>query len=192
MILMILRHVTGRIRHNWPQVAITVRGDGHYGTPEVMDLLEQRGCFYVLGLPGNKALQPIAHPWCDDVATRRAQGGKHKVRRFFQTPYGAGSWSKARKVIARVEATVLGSDVRFIVTNLSGRAKHLYEKIYLRARQNGKPDQGAQALHQIRPHLLPSLAGQPVQAVLAHRSVLVAPGITGSCAKTIAVQASHF
>ncbi len=33
----ILRHVIGRIRRNWPRVEITVRGDGHYGTPEVME-----------------------------------------------------------------------------------------------------------------------------------------------------------
>jgi len=33
-------------------------------------------------------------------------------------------------VIARVEATQQGSDVRYIVTNLTGRGKHLYEKIY--------------------------------------------------------------
>jgi hypothetical protein len=33
-------------------------------------------------------------------------------------------------VIARVEATEQGSDVRYIVTNLTGRGKHLYEKIY--------------------------------------------------------------
>ena len=34
------------------------------------------------------------------------------------------------KVIARIEATDLGTDARFIVTNLSGRGKTLYEKIY--------------------------------------------------------------
>ena len=33
-------------------------------------------------------------------------------------------------MIARVEATQQGSDVRYIVTNLTGRGKHLYEKIY--------------------------------------------------------------
>jgi hypothetical protein len=126
----VLRHVIRRIRSNWPRVGITVRGDGHYGTPEVMELLEQTGCTYILGLPGNKTLKQISHPWCDDVATRRAVGKKNKVRRFFQTRYGAKSWSKERKVIARVEATEQGSDVRYIVTNLTGRGKHLYEKIY--------------------------------------------------------------
>ncbi len=126
----VLRHVIARIRRNWPRVVITVRGDGHYGTPEVMDLLEQHGCFYSLGLPGNNRLKTLSHPWCEDVAMRRALGKKQKVRRFFQTRYKAGSWSRNRKVIARVEATQQGSDVRYIVTNLAGRAKHLYEKVY--------------------------------------------------------------
>ena len=40
----ILRHVIRRVRRNWPRIKITVRGDGHYGTPEVMDLLERSGC----------------------------------------------------------------------------------------------------------------------------------------------------
>ncbi len=126
----ILRHVLRRIRTNWPRVTITVRGDGHYGTPEVMDLLESMDCFYILGLPGNARLKEIARPWCEDAATRRATTGKDKVRRFFQTSYAAKSWSRPRCVIARVEATAMGADVRFIVTNLTGRAKHLYEKVY--------------------------------------------------------------
>jgi len=126
----ILKHVIRRIRHNWPRVQITVRGDGHYGTPEVMDLLEDQGCGYIFGLAGNARLSKIAQPWREDAAVRRAFSGKDKVRRFFQTGYQAKSWSRQRKVIARVEATSKGADVRFIVTNLNGTAKILYEKIY--------------------------------------------------------------
>lgn len=126
----VLRHVIRRIRANWLRVAITVRGDGHYGTPEVMDFLEGTGCSYILGLPGNARLKEIAHPWCEDAATRRAIGGKGKVRRFQTTFWAAKSWSRERRVIARVEATALGADVRFVVTNLEGRSKHLYEKVY--------------------------------------------------------------
>jgi hypothetical protein len=126
----ILKHVIRRIQHNWPRVEITVRGDGHYGTPEVMDLLEDRGCGYIFGLAGNTRLSKIAQPWCEDAAVRRAFSGKDKLRRFFQTGYQAKSWSRQRKAIARVEATSKGADVRFIVTNLPGTAKVLYEKIY--------------------------------------------------------------
>lgn len=126
----ILRHVIRRIRHHWPRVGIAVRGDGHYGTPEVMDLLEDQGCGFILGLPGNARLSEIGQPWCEDAAVRRVQSRKDKVRRFFQTGYRAKSWSRERKVIARVEATARGTDIRFVVTNLPGRARLLYEKVY--------------------------------------------------------------
>lgn len=127
----VLRHVVRQIRAHWPRVAITIRGDAHYGTPEVMNVLEDMDCLYIFGLSGNKRLGKISAPWQDDAATRRALGGKEKVRRFFQMNYSAKSWRRDRRVIARVEATTLGSDVRFIVTNIPGsKAKHLYEKVY--------------------------------------------------------------
>jgi hypothetical protein len=126
----ILRHVIRRIRSNWPRVEIAVRGDGHYGTPEVMDFLEEQGCGYIFALPTNARLKRLGQPWCEDVAVRRVQSGKDKLRRFFQTGYQAKSWSHERRVIARVEASPKGADIRFIVTNLAGRAKHLYEKTY--------------------------------------------------------------
>jgi hypothetical protein len=126
----ILKHVIRRIRRNWPRVKITVRGDGHYGTPEVMEFLENQGCGYIFGLSGNARLTKIGQPWGEDVAVRRVRQGKDKLRRFFQTGYQAKSWSRERKIIARVEATAKGSDIRFIVTNLSGKAKALYEKVY--------------------------------------------------------------
>ncbi len=126
----VLKHVIGRIRSNWPRVEITVRGDGHYGTPEVMEFLESYGYGYIFGLSGNARLSKIGQPWCEDVAVRRVRQGKDKLRRFFQTGYRAKSWSRERTVIARVEATSKGSDIRFIVTNLPGRSKVLYDKIY--------------------------------------------------------------
>ncbi len=121
-----------------------MRGDGHYGTPEVMEPLEDQGCGYILGLSGNARLSKIGQPWREDVAVRRVRQGKDRLRRFFQTGYQAKSWPRQRRVIARVEATSQGTDVRLrhayaapleprsclSVTNLSGKAKTLYEKVY--------------------------------------------------------------
>ena len=95
-----------------------------------MDLLEEQGCSCIFGLPTNARLKLIGQPWCEDAAVRRALSGRDKVRRFFQTGYRAKSWLRERTVIARVEATSKGSDIRFIVTNLPGRAKLLYERVY--------------------------------------------------------------
>ena len=125
-----MRHVIARIQNNWPRVEIMVRGDSHYAAPEVLDLLEEKRCGYILGLSTNARLAPMAQPWAEDAATRRALSKKEKVRRFHQAAYQAGSWSKSRKIIARAEATDMGSDVRFVVTNLPGAAKVLYDKVY--------------------------------------------------------------
>ena len=75
----VLRHVIGRIRRHWPRVEIAVRGDGHYGTPEVMDLLEDQGHGYILGLPGNARLSEIGQPWCEDLAQPGVAGKPENV-----------------------------------------------------------------------------------------------------------------
>jgi hypothetical protein len=126
----VLRHVIARIRRSWPRVRILVRADSHYASPEVLDLLEAEACSFVLALATNAKLKKLAQPYAEDVATRRALSGRAKLRRYFQSAYQAGSWSRPRTVIARAEASALGADVRFVVTNLCGRAKRLYEKTY--------------------------------------------------------------
>ncbi len=60
---------------------------------------------------------------------RRKPNGP-KACRFHQFQHRAGTWSRIRSVIARVEATALGSDARFVVTSLNGRGKTLYDKVY--------------------------------------------------------------
>jgi hypothetical protein len=125
----VLLHVIHRIRRHWRHVGILVRGDGHYCAPEVLDLLHNKRCDYILGLPTNRTLEAHAAPWHQQCRWR-CKPDLPRVRRFHQLDYAAGSWSRHEKVIARVEATALGTDARFIVTNLAGRGKTLYEKVY--------------------------------------------------------------
>jgi hypothetical protein len=125
----VLWHVIHRIRRHWRKVRILIRGDGHYCAPEVLDLLRRLQCDYILGLPVNVKLDAMAKPWREQCENR-SKPSRPKVRRFHRFTYQAGSWAAPQKVIARVEATAMGSDARFVVTNLSGRGKVLYEKVY--------------------------------------------------------------
>lgn len=125
----VLRHVIRRIRRLLPKVEILVRGDSHYCSGPVLNLLVAERCDFMLGLAVNEVLKPIAAPWKLQCMLRRRRSG-HTVRRFHQFKYGAGTWARQHKVIARVEATDMGQDVRFVVTNLAGRGRHLYEKVY--------------------------------------------------------------
>ena len=125
----VLRHVIDRIRRHFPKVRILVRGDSHYCSGPVLDLLGRKDCDYMLGLSVNSKLATMAEPWKTQCAMRHSPH-KHSVRRFHQFQYKAGAWSRSHKIIARVEATALGTDARFVITNLPGRAKHLYDKVY--------------------------------------------------------------
>lgn len=127
----ILKHVVRRIRANWPEVAILVRGDSHYGRPEALDWCEDNGLSYVFGLAGNEALRRLTRPLAEDAAVRRAlAGASGKVRRYAGFPYAAQSWRRQRRVVARIEASEHGSDTRFVVTNLAVKPKRLYERLY--------------------------------------------------------------
>ncbi len=126
-----LRRLVRRIRRHWPATRLTIRGDGHYGRPEVMAWCEANGVDYVLGLPGNAVLDRLVEPAADDVRVRRAEEQAAVVRRYTETRYGAKSWKCQRRVAARIEATTKGLDIRYVVTNLAiGTAAWFYDTIY--------------------------------------------------------------
>jgi len=126
----VLRHVVRAIRARWPAVDIVIRGDSHYARHEAMSWLERNRVGYVFGLAGNRVLLDRTADLAEDVAVRRTETGADKVRRFGDFRYGARSWKVERRVVARVEATAQGGDSRFIVTNLTGTPRWLYEHLY--------------------------------------------------------------
>ena len=126
-----LRRLVRRIRMHWPNTQITFRGDSHYGRKEAMEWCEQNGVRYIFGLAPNKVLAEQIFPRLDECCVRRAIGQLDKVRDFTTTRYAAKSWLRLRRVVARIEATRKGADVRYVVTNIKrGSAKHLYENVY--------------------------------------------------------------
>src|SRR5215218_2604677 len=129
-VALVLRHVIGRIRARWPAVDIVVRGDSHYARPESMAWCERKRIGYIFGLAGNAVLLRRVGGLAEDAALGRIDGEADKVRRYGDLRYAATSWNIERRVIARVEAGPQGADSRFIVTNLAGLPKALYEKVY--------------------------------------------------------------
>ena len=129
-VVLVLRHVIGPIRARWPAVDIVVRGDGHDARPEAMAWCERQRVGYIFGLAGNKVLLRQVSPLAEDAALGRLAGEGEKVRRYGDFRYAAKSWNLERRVLARVEAGPQGADSGFIVTNLPGLPKMLYEKVY--------------------------------------------------------------
>jgi len=113
-----IRRLVRHLRRHWPDTHITIRGDGHYGWPEVMAFCEAHGIDYVFGLPTNAALRadPVIVTTADACAVRHAEGQHPVLRSYAETRYGAKSWNCQRRVAARIEASTMGMDIRYVVT----------------------------------------------------------------------------
>src|SRR5712691_1000990 len=129
--LSVLKRLVKRLRHAWPDTLLIFRGDSHFAYPEVMQWIEaQANLSYVTGLTSNAVLQTLAREVVEQ--TKRAyerDGGK--ITRFHSTRYQAGTWSRARRVVIKVEVSDQGVNTRFVVTDMEqARTKVLYQHIY--------------------------------------------------------------
>jgi hypothetical protein len=126
-----LRRLVRHIRTQWPKTRITFRGDAHYARSEAMQWCEQNGVDYVFGLAGSKPLSRKVEEEAGEIRVRRAVQDFALVRGYAETRHRAGSWNRERRAVARIEATRLGLDIRFVVTNIEvGTPAWIYDELY--------------------------------------------------------------
>src|SRR5512134_981624 len=118
-------------------VEILIRAHSHYACPEVMDWCEAKALDYILGLAPTRTLRRHIAGLDESTAARfKADPSGGKVRRFKEFQDAAKTWSRVRRIVARVEAGSDGADTRFIVTNLGhGNGRSLYQELYCRRGQ---------------------------------------------------------
>jgi hypothetical protein len=112
-----LRRLVRHIRTRWHKTRITFRGDGHYARPEAMTWCENNGIDYLFGLSGTRPLARKVDEVADSIRTRRAIENLPVLRGYAETRHKAKSWDRERRAVARIEATKLGLDIRFVVTS---------------------------------------------------------------------------
>ena len=126
-----LRRLVLQIRRHWPKTTITVRGDSHDGRWEAMAWCEQNGVQYVFGLSKNKVLDARVRSEAEAVEARWGASQEAVTRDYTETLYAADSWTRRRRVVARIEATYKGLDIRYVVTNIRRCAPQwLYDGLY--------------------------------------------------------------
>ncbi|MFY9720667.1 MAG: IS1380 family transposase [Candidatus Cybelea sp.] len=120
----VLKPVVARYQQSAESIAF--RGDAAFAQPSMYEYLESEGIEYAIRLPANQILQAeIA-----DLLKRPVGRPAHYVQRFYRSfRYQAASWSRPRRVIAKVEWHFgeLFPRVGFIVTNLRRKSKHVVE-----------------------------------------------------------------
>ncbi len=131
----ILKLLVARLRSVWPGVKILVRGDGGFCRWRLMRWCDSHDVRYILGLPRNAVLQRESDEWMRQaIEANRLDGRSHRV--FGEFSYAASTWDRSRRVIAKAEYLRGGeggtakANPRYVVTNLAGDARRLYEEIY--------------------------------------------------------------
>ena len=127
----VLKRLVKHLHRAWPETLIVFRGDSHFTYPEVMQWIEtQTHLSYVTGLSSNAVLKRLADAVVEQ-AKRAYERDGGKVTRFHSTRYQAGTWSRPRRVVAKVEVCGQGVNTRFVVTDLEQTgAKVLYRQLY--------------------------------------------------------------
>ena len=147
----VIKHVTKLLRERWPNTRIVWRGDSHYGRVEAMEWIEENGdSDYIFGLPGNPVLDKQVAAVADNLIIHHAKSSQEKVRTYTSFRYQASTWTRPRKVVARLECSLQPDtggeitstgmrqevDIRYVVTSLKG------------------PDQIAQGADGVGPHVV--------------------------------------
>lgn len=125
----VLKLLVRALRAAWPEVKITIRADSGFCRWRLMRWCDSHGIGYVLGLAKNPVLERAAR---DEVAQAQRQFPKagQPQRLFGSFAYAASTWDRRRRVIVKAEHTAQGANPRFIVTNVPGDARELYDDVY--------------------------------------------------------------
>jgi DDE family transposase len=130
----VLQGIVAQVRRAYPGITILVRGDTGLAVPDMYEFCEAEGLLYAFGYASNDVLKERTDPMLRDLEEyyRWYRHREVAVQRFevFED-YQAGSWSRPRRIIAKLEINRLGTNRRFLVSNMSGHPQGIYHGFYV-------------------------------------------------------------
>jgi hypothetical protein len=137
----VLKEIVDHFRSVWPNVVIQVRGDNGMAVPAMYEYCESAGLLYTFGYATNPVLAARTDPLLADLQEyyHWYSHREPQVQRFeVIEDYQAGTWSRPRRIVAKIEINRHGSNRRYTVTNMSGQPQALYHGFY--CQRGGVPE----------------------------------------------------
>lgn len=129
-----LKSIVDRLKQHWSDVEISVRGDGGLGSPEMYDYCEAEELKYAFGYSSNARLTRMVseNELEENARLLWWKTGQQPFQLFHSfEDYAADSWPHPRRIITKVEITQTGgSNIRYVVTNMSGHSRDIYHGFY--------------------------------------------------------------
>lgn len=123
--------IVRKLRQAWPAVTIVVRADSGLAVPEMYEYCEKNGLLYAFGYATNEVLKRRTNQLLKSVELAVRMWGDDIQKFVAFDDYQAGTWSRPRRILAKVEANRMETNRRFVVTNLSGDPQGLYHGFYV-------------------------------------------------------------
>jgi Transposase DDE domain group 1 len=114
------------IRRRFAKSQISYRADAGSANPEIYRTLESLDVLYAIGIASNSVFNKRTERWVNK-AKRKYARTKIPIRLLYSFRHRARSWNKRRRIVVKIEVGPLGTNVRFIITNRSGRAEAIYD-----------------------------------------------------------------
>jgi len=133
-LLGILKRLLPKLRNAFGKAKIRIRLDAGFTGPELFEFFETNRMEYVVCMAKNPVLERLAAPLMARYREALESGGDASPV-YGEARYQARSWSRERRVILRANiiehpGRAPKDNVRFLITNIRGWPKPLYERAY--------------------------------------------------------------
>lgn len=112
----LLRPIVRRLRSRFGKCRIALRGDSAFANHHLLRLAESHELTYAVGIARNKVfeknVESLRHKAEELWATTH-----QRVRLYMSFSHKTRSWAEPRRIVAKIERTSEGMNVRFVVTN---------------------------------------------------------------------------
>lgn len=133
-VLPVLRRLIPRLEQRWRKARLWMRADSAYARSELLDWLDDHRIGYDIAVASNSVLAREMKEALD-VVRDLAHRQKETTTFYLETLYRAGKWSKARRVLSKVEVVVAEDkeprdNVRFVITTGTTTPQHGFARYY--------------------------------------------------------------
>lgn len=133
-LLSLLDRLLPRLRAAFPKARLRIRLDAGFTGPEIYEYFETHELEYVVCMAKNPVLEAWAEPLLEPLR-KAVEAGELPQRSFGECEYRARSWKRIRRVIIKADIALHPGrkpkdNPRFLVTNIKGSPRRIYEQIY--------------------------------------------------------------
>jgi hypothetical protein len=119
--------VIKQLKSAFPKTKIVLREDSGFSSPKMYDFCKAENLSFIIGMATNNVLKKKIAPQLKRARKMfKNNEEKQTVKLYTSIRYKAKSWKRSERIIVKIEINEHSEDVRFVATNLPGRAKDLY------------------------------------------------------------------